>query len=374
MDIKLKTLDEMLKDTDEEKKEEEKKEEEPKKEEKKEKKEEEEEEEEKKEEEKKEEKKKEEEPKKEEPKEEEPKEEEKKEEEKKEEEEPKKEEPKEEEKKEEEEPKKEEKKEVKKEDKKEDEEGPKVEIKEPPKPPREPEPKIPSNFKPQIEELKQLKAEGNNLIKTELDKAIEKYEEAYKKSSELIPKAYKEKEYNEEQSLEIILLHKQIMSNLSLSYQKKEEYQKSIDLDLKIISSDPHYDKSYARLFSNYMKLGKPNIAVYYGTLLKKNFSEETKEKYKELIPQINEEELKFQKEIDEFKAKQRSETIKSIMKYAIPILILVVAVLIYLFVFKKNSPINLGENATGNFTRNLTDKGNASQVNTTLNNEADID
>ena len=122
------------------------------------------------------------------------------------------------------------------------------------------------------------------------------------------------------------------------------------------------------------MKLGKPNIAVYYGTLLKKNFSEETKEKYKELIPQINEEELKFQKEIDEFKAKQRSETIKSIMKYAIPILILVVAVLIYLFVFKKNSPINLGENATGNFTRNLTDKGNASQVNTTLNNEADID
>ena len=251
MDGKLSTLEDIIKSTSEEPKVE-KKEEEPK-------------EEEKKVEEKKEEEKKEEEPKVDEPKEEEKKVEEPKEEEKK------VEEPKVEEKKVE-EPKEEEKKvdEPKEEEKKEDEEGPKVETKEPPKPPREPEPKIPSNFKPQIEELKKLKEEGNNLIKTDLDKSIEKYEDAYKKSSELIPKAYKEKEYNEEQSLEIILLHKQIMSNLALAYQKKGEFQKSIDLDQKIISSDPHYDKSYARLFTNYLNIGKPDFAVYYGTLLKK--------------------------------------------------------------------------------------------------------
>ena len=347
MDGKLSTLEDMLKSSPIEKKEEEE-----------EKKDEQKIEEEKKEEEKKEEEPKEEEPKEEEKKEEEPKEEEKKEEEKKEEE--KKEEEKKDEQKIEEE--------KKKEEKKEDEEGPKVETKEPPKPPREPEPKIPSNFKPQIEELKKLKTEGNDLIKTDLDKSIEKYEEAYKLSSELISKAYKEKEYNEEQSKEIILLHKQIMSNLSLAYQKKGEIQKSIDLDLKIISIDPHFDKSYSRLFSNYLNIGKPDIAVYYGGLLKKNFSEETKEKYKDLIPKIDEEEQKFQKEIDEYKAKERSKTIKSILKYAIPILILIAAVLIYLFVFKKPSPSNLGDNIGGNVTRNLTSNytQNTSQINNT--------
>ncbi len=363
MDFKLSTLEDIIKSTSEEpkveKKEEEKKEEESKEEEKK--VEEKKEEEQKVEEEKKEEEKKEEEPKVEEPKEEEKKEEE-----------PKVDEPKEEEKKKEEPKVDEPKEEEKKEEKKEDEEGPKVETKEPPKPPREPEPKIPSNFKPQIEELKKLKEEGNNLIKTDLDKSIEKYEDAYKKSSELIPKAYKEKEYNEEQSLEIILLHKQIMSNLALAYQKKGEFQKSIDLDQKIISSDPHYDKSYARLFTNYLNIGKPDFAVYYGSLLKKNFSEETKEKYKDLIPKIEEEEKKFQKEIDDYKAKQRSETIKSVLKYVIPFVILIVAVLIYLFVFKKNSPSNLGENVTRNLTNNVTE--NSSQMNTTLNNDTDVD
>ena len=269
--------------------------------------------------------------------------------------------------------------EVKEEEKKEEvkEEVKEEEKKEPPKAPREPEPKIPTDFHSEISELKDLKTEGNNLIKSDLEKAIEKYEEAYKKSSELIPRAYKEKDYNKEQCSEIILLHKQIMSNLSLSYQKKGEYEKSIDLDLKIIAADTNYDKSYARLFMNYMNINKPQSAVYYGTLLKKNFSEETKEKYKDLIPKIEEEEKKIQKEIDEYKAKQRSDTIKSILKYAIPILVLVIAIVVYFLVFKKNNSSNLNEsninNLNSNVTSNLT-SGDLKNNNFTLDNDTDVD
>ena len=273
--------------------------------------------------------------------------------------------------------------EVKEEEKKEEvkeevkEEEKKEEKKEAPKAPREPEPKIPTDFHSEIAELKDLKTEGNNLIKSDLEKAIEKYEEAYKKSSELIPKAYKEKDYNKEQCSEIILLNKQIMSNLSLSYQKKGEYEKSIDLDLKIIAADTNYDKSYARLFLNYMNINKPQSAVYYGTLLKKNFSEETKEKYKDLIPKIEEEEKKIQKEIDEYKAKQRSETIKSILKYAIPILVLIIAIVVYFLVFKKNNSSNLNEsninNLNSNVTSNLTN-GDLKNNNFTSDNDTDVD
>ena len=273
--------------------------------------------------------------------------------------------------------------EVKEEEKKEEvkeevkEEEKKEEKKEPPKAPREPEPKIPTDFHSEIAELKDLKTEGNNLIKSDLEKAIEKYEEAYKKSSELIPKAYKEKDYNKEQCSEIILLNKQIMSNLSLSYQKKGEYEKSIDLDLKIIAADTNYDKSYARLFLNYMNINKPQSAVYYGTLLKNNFSEETKEKYKDLIPKIEVEEKKIQKEIDEYKAKQRSETIKSILKYAIPILVLIIAIVVYFLVFKKNNSSNLNEsninNLNSNVTSNLTN-GDLKNNNFTLDNDTDVD
>ena len=167
------------------------------------------------------------------------------------------------------------------------------------------------------------------------------------------------------------------MSNLSLSYQKKGEYEKSIDLDLKIIAADTNYDKSYARLFMNYMNINKPQSAVYYGTLLKKNFSEETKEKYKDLIPKIEEEEKKIQKEIDEYKAKQRSDTIKSILKYAIPILVLVIAIVVYFLVFKKNNSSNLNEsninNLNSNVTSNLT-SGDLKNNNFSLDNDTDVD
>ena len=301
------------------------------------------------------------EPKKEEPKKEEPKKEEPKKEELKVEEEPKKEEPKKEDDKKdevklEEEPKKEEpkkeddkKEEVKleeepkkeepnKEDDKKDE--PKVEEekkkkKEAPKQPREPEPKIPTDFTELKNELNKIKEDGNALYSNKsYEEAIEKYKQGYDKLNEVLPQINRERSYNP-QSEELLTLSRQIMSNLSLCYSKTEKYQESIDLDLKIISFEPNYDKSYARLFSNYLKIGKKDQAVYYGNGLLK-FDDETKKKYEELINEINEAQKSLQAEYDAIRAKERKEMLKNIAKYAIPIIVLIAAFGIYFFYFKR--------------------------------------
>ena len=234
-----------------------------------------------------------------------------------------------------EEPKKEDKpkEEAKKEEKKE-EDAPKVENTEKPK---EPKPKIPSDFSQSISQLKSLKEEGNSLIKTDLDSALSKYEEGYQLSDKIMETASQEREYNP-QVAEIDTVRKQIMSNLALAYFKKENYKKSAELDIKVISMDSKYDKSYARLFKAYAALGNTDQAVYFGNKLKTSFTPETVDKYKDLLPLIEEEEKKQKKTIDEYKAVERSKTMKSIAKYAVPLLVLVAAGLAYFFFFKKKN------------------------------------
>ena len=234
-----------------------------------------------------------------------------------------------------EEPKKEDKpkEEAKKEEKKE-EDAPKVENTEKPK---EPKPKIPSDFSQSISQLKSLKEEGNSLIKTDLDSALSKYEEGYQLSDKIMETASQEREYNP-QVAEIDTVRKQIMSNLALAYFKKENYKKSAELDIKIISIDAKYDKSYARLFKAYSALGNTDQAVYFGYKLKTEFTQETVDKYKDLLPLIEEEEKKQKKTIDEYRAVERSKTMKSIAKYAVPLLVLVAAGLAYFFFFKKKN------------------------------------
>ena len=232
--------------------------------------------------------------------------------------------------------------EVKEEPKQEEkkDEQPKVEEepkkkKEVPKQPREPEPKIPSDFTGLIKELTDLKNAGNELFKNKsYEEAISKYKEAYEKLEQELPKIHHEHSYNP-QSEDLITLSKQIMSNLSLSYAKTEKYQESINLDLKIIASDPKYDKSYVRLFNNYLKLNQRDHAVYFGKIFLK-FDEETIAKYKDLKQIIEEEEKSLQAEYDAIRAKERKEMLKKIGKYAIPFIVLIAAVAIYFFVFKK--------------------------------------
>ena len=209
-------------------------------------------------------------------------------------------------------------------------EAPKV----PPKP-REPEPKIPTDFKDLIKEITDIKASGNELVGNKSYKeAISKYKEAYDKLEKELPKINHERSYNP-QSEELLTLNKQIMSNLSLCYTKTEKYQESIDLDLKIISNDPMYDKSYVRLFKNYKQLNKMEQAVYFGdTLLK--FDDDTKNKYKDEIADIEEEKKKLQAVYDKIRAEERKKMLKNFAKYAIPIAILLTAVGIYYFAFKK--------------------------------------
>ena len=211
----------------------------------------------------------------------------------------------------------------------------KKEEKKEPKKPKEPEPKIPTDFTELIKEIDDIKKAGNEFFKqNSFEEAISKYKEAYEKLEKELPKIDKEREYNP-QSNDLFKLYIQLSQNLSLCYFKIEKYEESIKLDLQIISRDKHYDKAYYRLFKSYLKLEKKAQAVYFGDILL-SFDEETKKKYEQIIPEIEETKKALQAEYDAIKAKERKEWLKSIAKYAIPAVILVAAFLIYFLVFKK--------------------------------------
>ena len=122
------------------------------------------------------------------------------------------------------------------------------------------------------------------------------------------------------------------MSNLSLSYLKKEKYKESIELDSKIISLSPKYDKAYVRLFKSYLKLNKKAEAVYFGGLLIKNFSKEIRDKYKSLIPKIEEEIKNLENEEIIEKEKQKREKKMNFLKYTLPMIILVITIVYKIF------------------------------------------
>ena len=201
--------------------------------------------------------------------------------------------------------------------------------------PREPEPKIPTDYTELINEINKKKDEGNEEFKKgSIEGALSKYKEAYEKLEKEWPNIDKERDYNP-QSSELLTLLIKLSQNLSLCYFKLENYEESIKLDQQIIARDKNYDKSYARLFQSYLKLGKKQQAVYFGIFLL-GFDEETKKKYEKLIPEIEEAKKDLQAEYDAIRAKERKEMLKSFAKYAIPIVILIAAFAIYFFVFKK--------------------------------------
>ena len=216
--------------------------------------------------------------------------------------------------------------EVKEEPKKEEaknEDGPKVEE----------EPK--KEKKEKKEELNEIKKQGNELYKkNSFEEAIAKYKEGQEKLDAIISKVHLERSYNP-QSNDLLDLYKQILSNLSLCYIKLGKNSESIDLNLKIISIDEKYDKAYARLFNAYIKIGKKSEACYFGDILLK-FDDDTKNKYKDIIEEIEKAKKEIQDEVDKRRAEERKAMMKSIAKYAVPILVLIAAVCIYFFVFKK--------------------------------------
>jgi len=184
-----------------------------------------------------------------------------------------------------------------------------------------------------IKKLNDIKILGNEFyIKKLYDEAINKYIEGYTIINEELLEVNRNRmlAYNPDIQ-EFISLSKHIMSNLSSLYIKEEKYKESIEIDRKIISLDPKYDKSYARLFKSYQKLNKRAEAVFFGDILIKNFGNEVREKYKDLIPIIINEKNELEKIEKEMKDK---EARKKLLRF-IPIIIIVIS-FVYSRFFKK--------------------------------------
>jgi hypothetical protein len=186
-----------------------------------------------------------------------------------------------------------------------------------------------------IKELNLIVLNGNELFKKKLyDEAITKYKEGYDIiNKELLEINRNITMYNHNPQIEEFNHESvKLMSNLSLSYLKKDKYKESIELDSKIISLSPKYDKAYVRLFKSYLKLNKKAEAVYFGGLLIKNFSKDIIDKYKNLIPKIEEEIKNLENEEKIEKEMQKREKKKNFLKYTLPIIILFITIVYKIF------------------------------------------
>ena len=186
-----------------------------------------------------------------------------------------------------------------------------------------------------IKDLNLIILNGNELFKKKLyDEAIIKYKEGYDIiNKELLKINRNITMYNHNPQIEEFTHESvKLMSNLSLSYLKKDKYKESIELDSKIISLSPKYDKAYVRLFKSYLKLNKKAEAVYFGGLLIKNFSKEIIDKYKDLVPKIEEEIKNLENEEIIEKEKQKREKKMNFLKYTLPMIILVITIVYKIF------------------------------------------
>ena len=186
-----------------------------------------------------------------------------------------------------------------------------------------------------IKDLNLIILNGNELFKKKLyDEAIIKYKEGYDIiNKELLKINRNITMYNHNPQIEEFNHESvKLMSNLSLSYLKKDKYKESIELDSKIISLSPKYDKAYVRLFKSFLKLNKKAEAVYFGGLLIKNFSKEIIDKYKDLVPKIEEEIKNLENEEIIEKEKQKREKKMNFLKYTLPMIILVITIVYKIF------------------------------------------
>ena len=169
--------------------------------------------------------------------------------------------------------------------------------------------------------------------KDSFEQAIEKYKQGYEKLKKELQKIQNEHDYNP-QSEELLNLYKQITSNLSNCYTKIGKSKESIDLDKKIIELDPAFHKAYARLFDNYIKIGNKDEALKVGELLLK-FDDEIKKKYEEEKDNVIAKISKLKNELVEKKPKDKKGSC-SCLKCFIPFVILLIAVGVYLYLYRK--------------------------------------
>lgn len=189
-----------------------------------------------------------------------------------------------------------------------------------------------------IKELNKIYSLGNDFYKkNSYEEAISKYNEGYKIINEELLEVNRNRMMGFNQEIQdFISISKKLMSNLSLAYSQLGKFKESIELDKKIISIDPVYDKSYARLFKSYLKLNQKAEAVFFGDILIKNFSEEIRKNYKDLIPKIEKEKQNLEIEYLMEKERQRKENLKNILKITMPIFVLFVSYIYFKFFKKK--------------------------------------
>ena len=194
-----------------------------------------------------------------------------------------------------------------------------------------------NNLKKLIKDLKEIELSGNQFYKKKsLDEAINKYKEGYDIINKELYEVNRNRMYAYHPEIkEFISLSKIIMSNLSLSYINKGKYEESIEVDKKIFSLDPKYDKSYARLFKSYLKLNKKAEAVFFGDILINNFNDEVKANYKDLIPIIEKEKKNLKIEYEIELENKKKEARKYFLKFAIPFVIFIISFVYFRF-FKK--------------------------------------
>lgn len=197
---------------------------------------------------------------------------------------------------------------------------------------------IKNHIKNIVKELSEIYSQGNDLFKKNLyTESISKYSEGFKIINEELLEVNRNRIMGFNQEIQdFIFISKKIMSNLSLAYSQIGKYKESVECDKKIISLDPVYDRSYARLFKSYLKLNQKAEAVFFGDILIKNFSDEVRNKYKDLIPKIEKEKQNLEMEYLMEKERQRKENLKNILKIMMPIFVLIVSFIYFRF-FKKN-------------------------------------
>lgn len=178
--------------------------------------------------------------------------------------------------------------------------------------------------------FKSMKAEGNQLINSDINEAIKKYNDAYRDILTLFRVTSEREKESNSQLKQIETIRTQLASNLALCYFKLKEYQKSVEYDKSIISVDMNYDKSYARLFKCSMALKDIESAVRYARILKVWFNQETLDKYQDVFKDIQDAENVMKDQADQKRAIEKHKAKKKKAFKSISYMLIILAAIGY--------------------------------------------
>ena len=164
-----------------------------------------------------------------------------------------------------------------------------------------------------LDEILSLKEQGNAKIKEDIDEAIKIYDKAIK-----IIYDYEDNPKKDTTILKQVVNQKKlILSNKSQMLLKQQKYVPSIEIDKYIIENvDNKFDKSYARLISNYLSIDDLSDAKYYADQMKNLFNKEIMDKYSDIINRLNEKEEQKNLFLKNFYKKSKKKENKIIQNY----------------------------------------------------------